>query len=111
MKTYKVYFDRQAEEDLMAIYTYIANHDSILHADKIYIAVKKACERLKSFPLRDNVPPELQKIGVEEYREIRIRPYRILYSIEAADVFVHCILDGRRDMQSMLQDRLLGPIL
>jgi len=49
----------------------------------------------------------LDKMGIREFREIHFKPYRIVYSIHENEVFVHCVLDGRRDMQTLLQQRLL----
>jgi toxin ParE1/3/4 len=107
MKKYNVLFDVDTEDDLFDIYRYIALNDSIECADKLYTTLKKACDKLKLFPHRGNVPLELFEIGVVEFREIRNKPYRILYSIESTSVLVHCILDGRRDIQTILQERLL----
>ena len=58
-------------------------------------------------PLRGHIPSELFEIGVVEFREINYQPYRIFYSIEINNVLVHCILDGRRDVQTILQERSL----
>lgn len=107
MKKYNVLFDVDAEDDLFDIYRYVALYDSFEHADKLLTSLKKACFKLKFFPHRGNVPLELFEIGVVEFREVRYKPYRILYSIESTLVLVHCILDGRRDIQTILQDRLL----
>lgn len=30
----------------------------------------------------------------------------IIYQVIGSDIFVHCVLDGRRDIQDMLQQRL-----
>lgn len=62
---------------------------------------------LKEMPERSRFQPELDRIGIREYREIHFKPYRILYAIRGDAVVVHCVLDGRRDMQSLLEERLL----
>ncbi|MDI6765819.1 MAG: type II toxin-antitoxin system RelE/ParE family toxin [Bacteroidota bacterium] len=107
MKKYNVLFDVDAEDDLFDIYRYVTLNDSIERADKLFNSLKRVCYKLKLLPHRGDVPPELFEIGVVEFREIRFKPYRILYSIESTSVLVHCILDGRRDIQSILQERLL----
>lgn len=53
------------------------------------------------------MPPELDRIGVTTYREVHFQPYRIIYEFSGPEVFIHGVLDGRRDMQSLLQRRLL----
>ena len=107
MKEYNVIVDIDAEDDLFGIYSYIALNDSIERADKLYTLLRRTCYKLKTLPLRGNIPPELFDIGVTEFREIHLKPYRIIYSIEYTTVYIHCILDGRRDVQTILQERLL----
>ena len=52
-------------------------------------------------------PKELLAIGLKEYREIFFKSYRIIYRVMAENVYVLVIGDGRRDMQALLQRRLL----
>ena len=108
MKKYSVFIDNDAENDLFGIYAYVALNDSLERADKLFSDLRRTCYKLQTLPLRGNIPSELLEIGVNEFRELHYKPYRILYSIEASSVYVHCILDGRRDIQSILQERLLS---
>ena len=50
---------------------------------------------------------ELLTLGIREYRQIFFKPYRIIYRVMEKNVYVLLIVDGRRDMQSLLQRRLL----
>ena len=36
------------------------------------------------------------------------QPYRVIYRVVGERVYVYLIADGRRDMQGLLQRRLLG---
>ena len=107
MKRYDVRVDNDAEDDLFDIYSYVALNDSIEQADRLFEHLKRACYSLRTLPRRGHIPPELQDIGVSQFREIRYKPYRIFYSIESTAVIVHCVLDGRRDMQTLLAEHLL----
>ncbi len=107
MKKYNVVFDTTAQDDLYEIYTYVAMNDSVERADKLFRALRNTCYKLKILPLRGHIPPELFEVGVVEFREIHYKPYRIFYSIENNTVQVHCVLDGRRDIQTILQERYL----
>jgi hypothetical protein len=49
-----------------------------------------------------------KKRGIREYREIIFKPYRIIYRIMDKSVYVLFIDVGRREMQSLLQRRLLN---
>ena len=46
-------------------------------------------------------------MGITEYRELHHKPWRMIYRIIEEDVIVYCIADGRREMQSFLERRLL----
>jgi toxin ParE1/3/4 len=107
MKKYDVIFDQDAEDDLFDIYAFVALNDSVEKADRLFAALRQTCLKLRKLPLRGNIPTELSEIGVIEFRELHCKPYRILYSLESTTVFVHCVLDGRRDIQDILQERLL----
>jgi len=104
---YKVNFVSDAEEDLFEIYKYIYLHDSENNAEKLYSKLRAKCLLLKEFPERGHIPPELDLLEVSDFLEIRYKPYRIIYRIIKREVFIHCIIDGRRDIQKLLQERLL----
>lgn len=107
MKRYNVIFDQYAEDDLFDVYAFVAMNDSVARADKLLEALRQTCLKLRKLPHRGNVVPELFEVGVLEFRELHYKPYRVIYSFESTTVFVHCILDGRRDIQDLLQERLL----
>ena len=69
--------------------------------------LEKTCSTLITFPNRGNIPPELERLGIFEYQEIHYKPYRIIYQIIESIVYIHCVLDGRRNLQQLLQERLL----
>lgn len=104
---FKVVFDQDAEEDLFDIYTFVALNDSVAKADRLFAALCRSCLKLRNLPRRGNIATELFEIGVTEFRELHHKPYRIIYSLESTTVYVHCVLDGRRDIHDILQERLL----
>jgi toxin ParE1/3/4 len=53
------------------------------------------------------MPYELKKIGIIDYLQVICFSYRIIYEIERQQVFIHAVLDGRRDMPSLLERRFL----
>jgi len=63
---------------------------------------------LATFSERGSHPRELLALGIREYRETCFKPYRVIYRIIGKRVFVYLIADGRRDMQTLLERRLLG---
>jgi toxin ParE1/3/4 len=105
---FTVLLTRDAEQDLDELYDYIARHDGPRKADYVLERVEKAFSRLGEFPERGAYPKELLALGIRDYREIFFKPYRIIYRVIDKHVYVLLIVDGRRDMQSLLQRRLLG---
>ena len=103
---YKVLISEDAQKDLFGIYEYIAEYDAPEKAEQVYENIKKTCSTLKTIPKRGRIPPELKRISVLNYYEIRYKPYRIIYEISGKEIFIHFIFDGRRDIQETLEQRL-----
>jgi len=107
MKKYKVLIDPQAKQDLKELFIYAALNDSISLADKLLDAIEKTCYKLEEYPERGHIPQELKLTGIKRYLEIHYKSYRIIYEIEKNLVYTHSILDGRRNIQEILAERLL----
>ena len=105
---FKVLLTNDAARDLEELYDYIALHDSTRNANYVLEQIDKAFSKLSEFPERGAYPKELLAIGIREYREIFFKPYRIIYRVMNKNVYVLLVVDGRRDMQSLLQRRLLN---
>jgi len=95
-----------AARDLEELYDYIALHDAPRKADYVLDQIEKAFSKLSEFPERGAYPKEMLTLGIREYRQIFFKPYRIIYRVMEKNVYVLLIVDGRRDMQSLLQRRL-----
>jgi toxin ParE1/3/4 len=98
---------KDALRDLEELYDYIAFHDTPQKADYVLDKIEKVFSKLSELPERGAYPRELLAIGIREYREIFFNPYRIFYRIIKKKGYVLLIVDGRRDMQALLQRRLL----
>ena len=70
-------------------------------------SLEELCNSLAELPERGNAPMELGDLGITEYREVRYKPYRVIYRIVGDEVVIVCFIDGRRDIESLLQRRLL----
>lgn len=97
-----------AEDDLEAIFDHLAENVSIKVATELLAGLLNKVESLERFSLRGNVPKELDSLGIREFRQVLMNPYRLIYRVVADKVFVMVIADGRRDMQALLERRLLG---
>ncbi|HEY1365172.1 MAG TPA: type II toxin-antitoxin system RelE/ParE family toxin [Xanthobacteraceae bacterium] len=104
---FEVWLTADAERDIEDIHRYIAEHGGRARADRVLRSIEQTCLGLATLPERGNIPKELLLLGIREYREAHCRPYRIIYRVMQRRVVVYCGLDGRRDMQTLLQHRLL----
>ncbi len=105
----RVFVTAGAERDLEEIHDYIVRGDSARRADEIQDRLLGLIERLGDLPDRGSSPKELATLGIHEYRQVILRPWRVIYRVVDASVFVLVVADGRRDMQSLLARRLLNP--
>ncbi len=106
--TFEVLLTPDAEEDLVELYDYIANHDSPDIAECVLGKFEGVFEQLAHLPARGAYPRELLALGIGDYREVFFKPYRIIYRVVEGRVYVLLVADGRRDMQSLLQRRLVA---
>jgi len=107
MKRYRVSLVSEAERDLAEIVDYVASHDTVSAASHLLEGIEGVCSTLRELPTRGHCPVELARVGVTRYRELHFKPYRIFYDLAGSEVLILAILDGRRDLQSLLEWRLL----
>lgn len=92
--------------DLDDVVSFIEGEDP-LAAEKVLKRLESAARTLENHPQRGRVVPELARFEIHLYRELVVRPWRILYRIGDGHVFVLAVLDGRRDLETLLLARLL----
>lgn len=102
-----IQFTDRAWGDVLAIYEYIAMNDSEGRADRVFSGLETLCLGLDMMADRGHVPPELAGRVRSNIRELRFKPYRIIYSVQKSQVDVLAVFDGRRDAQSLLEQRVL----
>ena len=105
---FQVLLTDDAAHDLEDICDYINLHDSPGGMDYVLGQLEKAFAGPSENPHRGAFPKELLSIGIKEYREIFFKSYRTIYRVMDEKVYVLLIADGRRDMQTLLQRRLLA---
>ena len=105
--SFEVYIISDAEEDILDIYHYVSINDSEERAESLLSKIEETVVSLTKYPNRGHVPPELERVGVYNYKEIHYKTYRIIYELIESTVYIHCVLDGRRSLQELLEKRLL----
>jgi toxin ParE1/3/4 len=105
-RSFRVLWTETAIRDLEGLIDYIAR-DAPINAGKILSQLRSKAESLNLAPERGRLVPELLRHGLAVWRELIVRPYRILYRIEGKTVYVLAVLDSRRDLEDVLLERLV----
>lgn len=104
-RNYEIAWTRTAETDLKEIINYIAI-DNPENALTIFQKIKKNASSLYSIPERCRIAPELREQGIMQYRELIVKPWRIIFRIAEKKVYVLSVLDSRRNIEDILLERL-----
>lgn len=104
---YLVELTEDAQTDLNELIDYVARYDAPLKALQLLAKIESTLESLQVFPERGAYTKELLALGNREYRETYFKPYRIIYKVLPAKVYVYVVADGRRDLRSLLARRIL----
>jgi plasmid stabilization system protein ParE len=93
-KKFSVYITESAEQDILDIWNYICV-DNKTRAKKFVARIESEIEKLKKYPARCSVINESEFFGFE-YRQLVIGKYRIIFKIDADEVFIMRIIHGSR---------------
>lgn len=106
MKRFGVEWAQPASKDLENIIDYIS-HDNVDTAITIFEKIKSKCKALNQFPDRGRIVPELKAYGILSYRELIIKPWRVIYRTSDQKVYVLAVIDSRRSIDDILIERFL----
>lgn len=108
MRRSEVVITRGATRDLQAVYEFVREADSEIQADHLLDRLEALVGTLALNQDRGSYPKELASIGIQDYRQVILKPYRIIYRVLRGKVVIFLVADGRRDMTTLLAQRLLG---
>lgn len=106
---FAVRWSEQAIRDLEELALFVARESSPQQAAALLDRVEERARALETLPDRGRHPPELARHGVQTFRELVIRPWRLIYRVSGRDVYVLALLDARRDLADLLLERLVRP--
>ena len=103
----KIVILASAEGDLNDLKSYITREFSAAVWRKTYQKLKDTIRHLAHFPYLGAVPPELDSLAMRQYRQVICGMNRILYEVRQETVYIHAIIETRRDLPSFLLRRLV----
>jgi toxin ParE1/3/4 len=95
--------------DVRRLIEYVGIHGGALIAEQLTDKLLSRAEALTEHAERCRSVPELAAHGIPMYRELLVRPYRILFRIRERQVVILGVFDGRRDLEALLVQRALDP--
>ena len=95
------------EQDLKDLRSYVVKNFSQATWLKTYYKLKESIRNLATFPLLGAVPPELETLNLNQYRQIVSGMNRIIYEPRTDAVYIYMIVDTRRDLETLLRRRLM----
>ena len=106
MQKYEIIVSDYAEKDLKDIIIFFYNKN-LNYSIELYKKIKMSIAELEIFPERGRIVPELEKQGINKYRQIIEGNYRIIYSIKKVQINILMIVDSRRNLEDVLFKKLL----
>ena len=106
MNKYAVQWTSAAARDLESAVEYIAE-ESHEQALMILQKIRARASTLAALPERGRIVPELKLHGISLYRELIIAPWRLIYRMTDRIVYVHAVIDSRRNIEDILLARLI----
>jgi plasmid stabilization system protein ParE len=100
----KVIWSYEATEDLDALAEYIAR-DSKFYASAFVEKVLDTSRTLNDFPERGRIVPELADPNI---RELFVKEYRLIYSIEESRIVMLGLIHGKRDLKILWEKEQRG---
>lgn len=103
----KVVILASAELDLKELRSYLVKNFSQDTWQKTYGKLKESIRHLATVPHVGSIPEELEALNLSQYRQILSGMNRIIYETRQDAVYIHLMVDTRRDMKSFLMRRLV----
>lgn len=104
-RKWRVVWTEAATHDLIEIVSFAAQKDPA-DARRLLLRLRSKADSLERSSQRGRVVPELALAGTRTWRELVVKPHRIVYRIRGDVVWVGAVLDGRRDLEELLLERL-----
>ena len=104
---HKVMFVRSSEQDLRELKRYLMERFGQEVWQSSYHHIKEATDSLQQLPLSGTIPPELERLNLVQYRQVIVGMNRMIYEVRDQTVYIHIVCDTRKDLQSLLMQRLM----
>ena len=104
---FRVVILASAEQDLKELRSTILKTFSADTWRTTYAKIKESIRNLQNFPQTGCIPEEIEKLNLTQHRQVSSGMNRIIYEVRQDVIYIHIVVDTRRDMNALLTRRLL----
>ncbi len=104
---FSVVFLKSAEQDLKELKQYIARRFGTETWQATLGKLKESIQTIQAHPQAGGSPEELRTLNPGQYRQIVSGMNRVIYEIRQQTIYIHIVCDNRRDLQSLLNRRMM----
>jgi toxin ParE1/3/4 len=95
------------EIELKRLRRYVVQAFGVSAWETSYAQIKGSVAHLRRYPASGHAVDVLGALSGERFREVISGQNRIVYEIKGDTIYVHLIVDTRRDLQALLQNILM----
>lgn len=93
--------------ELNRVRRYVVDAFGMAVWEESYAQIQASITRIREFPECGHVVDELSGLTADRFREVHCGKNRIIYEIRNDTIYVHLIVDQRRDLTALLQKIIL----
>lgn len=93
--------------ELLRVRRYVIEAFGMAVWEESYAQIRASIERIREYPECGHIVDELSCITANRFRELRSGKNRIIYEVRGDTIYVHLIIDQRRDLTALLQKAAL----
>ncbi|RZT41780.1 type II toxin-antitoxin system RelE/ParE family toxin [Cupriavidus agavae] len=93
--------------ELMRVRRYVVDAFGLPVWEASYALIRASIERIREYPESGHPVDELGALTADRFREVNCGRNRIIYEVRGDTVYIHLIVDQRRDLTALLQSMVL----
>lgn len=93
--------------ELKRVRRYVVDAFGMAVWEDAYAQIQAAITRIREFPECGHMVDELSGLTANRFREVHCGKNRIIYEVRGDTIYVHLIMDQRRDLTALLQRIIL----
>lgn len=102
-----VVFLKSAEQDVKELKHYVFRRFGVETWQSTLSKLKESIHTLQAHQQAGKVPDELRTLNPGQFRQIISGMNRVIYEIRQETIYIHIVCDNRRDMQGLLNRRMM----